>query len=75
MTLSKIISLQLPIVRATFLRSMLMLVVIVAGGTRADAQLALKTNLLYWATTTPNIGAEVGLGDKTTGQVFYGLNP
>lgn len=47
MTLSKIISLQLPIVRATFLRSMLMLVVIVAGGTRADAQLALKTNLLY----------------------------
>jgi hypothetical protein len=44
--------------------------------TRAHAQeVALKTNLLYWATTTPNIGLEVGLGEKTTGQVFYGLNP
>lgn len=43
---------------------------------RACAQeVALKTNMLYWATTTPNIGMEVGLGDKTTGQVFFGLNP
>ena len=42
---------------------------------RADAQLALKTNLLYDATTTPNLSVEVGLGRKTTAQVFYGLNP
>ena len=43
---------------------------------RACAQeVALKTNMLYWATTTPNAGMEVGLGEKTTGQVFFGLNP
>lgn len=43
---------------------------------RAYAQeVALKTNMLYWATTTPNAGMEVGLGEKTTGQVFFGLNP
>lgn len=39
------------------------------------AQLAVKTNLLYGATTTPNIGAELGLGRKSTIQLFYGLNP
>ena len=38
-------------------------------------QVALKTNLLYDATTTPNIGMEIGTGKKTTFQVFYGLNP
>lgn len=42
----------------------------------ATAQdVALKTNALYWATTTPNLGLEFRLGQKTTGQVFYGLNP
>lgn len=38
-------------------------------------QVALKTNLLYDAITTPNIGMEIGTGKKTTFQVFYGLNP
>ena len=38
-------------------------------------QVALKTNLLYDAATTPNIGMEIGTGKKTTFQVFYGLNP
>lgn len=38
-------------------------------------QVALKTNLLYDASTTPNIGMEVGLNKKHTFQVFYGLNP
>lgn len=42
----------------------------------ANAQnLAVKTNLLYDASTTPNIGVELGLGRKTTAQVFYGYNP
>lgn len=41
----------------------------------ANAQLAVKTNLLYGATTTPNIGAEVGVGKKSTIQLFYGINP
>lgn len=38
-------------------------------------QVALKTNLLYDASTTPNLGLEIGAGKKHTLQVFYGLNP
>lgn len=38
-------------------------------------ELAVKTNLLYDATTTPNVGAEIGLGHRMTAQVFYGFNP
>lgn len=38
-------------------------------------EFAVKTNLLYDATTTPNLGVEIGLGRRTTAQVFYGLNP
>lgn len=38
-------------------------------------RVALKTNLLYDATSTPNIGAEFGLGRKTTAQIYYGWNP
>ena len=37
--------------------------------------LAVKTNLLYDATTTPNLGIEFGVGRKNTFQIFYGLNP
>lgn len=37
--------------------------------------LALKTNLLYDAATTPNIGVEAGIGMKNSIQLFYGLNP
>lgn len=36
---------------------------------------AIKTNALYWATTTPNLGVEMSLGKKHTAQLFYGLNP
>lgn len=38
-------------------------------------ELALKTNFLYWATLTPNIGAELSVSNKSTIQAFYGLNP
>lgn len=41
----------------------------------AFSQVAIKTNLLYDATTTPNLGVEVGVGKKNTLQLFYGLNP
>lgn len=42
----------------------------------ANAQrVAVKTNLLYDATTTPNLGLEVALGRKHTVQLLYGLNP
>ncbi len=43
---------------------------------RAEAQdIALKTNLLYGATTTLNLGAEVGLGNKTSLEIMGGYNP
>lgn len=38
-------------------------------------EIALKTNLLYDATTTPNVGVEIETGQKNTVQLFYGLNP
>lgn len=36
---------------------------------------AVKTNLLYWATTTPNIGMEVRLADRYTLNLEGGYNP
>lgn len=42
---------------------------------RAEAQLAIKTNLLYDATTTPNLGLELGVGSRSTINLVYGLNP
>lgn len=36
---------------------------------------ALKNNLLYDATTTPNLALEVGLGKKTTLDLYGGYNP
>ena len=36
---------------------------------------SIKTNLLYDATLTPNIGAEVALGRHSSVQAFYGLHP
>lgn len=38
-------------------------------------QIGFKSNTLYWATTTPNIGLEMEVGKKKTAQVFLGLNP
>ncbi len=38
-------------------------------------KIALKTNALYRATTTPNLGIEASLGRKHSVQLFYGLNP
>lgn len=43
--------------------------------TSVNAQFAIKTNLLYDATTTPNIGAEIGVGSRSTISLVYGLNP
>lgn len=36
---------------------------------------ALKTNALYWATSTPNLGIEVGLAPKLTLDVSGNYNP
>jgi hypothetical protein len=46
------------------------------GINRASAQdFALKTNFLFWATTTPNLSAEVALGKKITLDVNGQWNP
>ena len=37
--------------------------------------IGVKSNLLYWATTTPNVGLETSVGKKHTAQVFVGFNP
>ena len=36
---------------------------------------SLKTNLLYGATTTPNLAFEIGLSDKTSVELSVGYNP
>ncbi len=38
-------------------------------------QVAVKTNALYWLTTTPNLGVEVALGDKSTLSLNANYNP
>lgn len=45
------------------------------GVTAKAQQVAVKTNILYDATTTPNLGAEMSVGKKSSVQLFYGLNP
>ena len=35
-------------------------------------QFAIKTNALYWATSTPNLGIEVGLAKKLTLDISVG---
>lgn len=46
-----------------------------AQDSRRGPFLAVKTNALYWATSTPNLGFEVGLGRKLTLDVLGGYNP
>ena len=36
---------------------------------------SMKNNLLYDATLTPNIGIEAAVGNRSSLQLFYGLNP
>lgn len=62
--------------RSFALPALCLAALLAAGGGSADAQnVNIKTNTLYWATTTPNIGAEIGTGRKHSLQLFYGLNP
>lgn len=59
------------------IRRLLMFTILVGGlSWAAVAQnVALKTNLLYWSTVTPNLGLEASIARKHTVQLFYGLNP
>lgn len=38
-------------------------------------EVAVKTNLLYDTTATPNLGIEIGVGGKSSVNVVYGINP
>lgn len=59
-------------IRKLFICAVLAVSVVTAG---YGQKVALKTNALYWATTTPNLGVEASVGKKHTVQLFYGLNP
>lgn len=45
------------------------------AGTASAQKVAVKTNALYWATTTPNVGMEFALSDRWTLEVTGGYNP
>ncbi len=62
--------------RLKLLRMAALTVMFIFGSFQSRAQqVALKTNLLYDATLTPNIGMEVGVGEKHSVQLFYSLHP
>ncbi|MCD7970411.1 MAG: DUF3575 domain-containing protein [Alistipes sp.] len=45
------------------------------AGTARGQEVGIKTNLLYGATTTPNLGVEIKLGTKTTLDLVGTYNP
>ena len=54
---------------------LLMSVVLLVGSKMSAQDMALKTNLLYDATTTINLGYEVALNKKTTLDIWVNYNP
>lgn len=57
------------------MKTCISLIISLLTAASAYAQFAVKTNLLYDATTTPNLGVEYALNDKNTINLVYGLNP
>ena len=46
---------------------LLLLLAVAAFVAKSDAQeIGIKTNLVHWATASPNLGVEIGLGKQTT---------
>ena len=45
------------------------------GAAAYSQQIAVKTNGLYWLTTTPNVGVEVALNNKFTFDLSAAYNP
>lgn len=45
------------------------------AGAASAQEVALKTNLLYWSTTTPNLGVEIKTGTRTTLDLVGTYNP
>ena len=59
-----------------YLRNMLAAFLLLCVSQTTQAQeIAIKTNLLYDAPTTPNLGVEIGITPKQTIQLTYGWNP
>ena len=58
-------------------KKILLLAIMVLGiaATPRAQDVALKTNFLYWASATPNLGIEASIADKHSLQLFYGWNP
>ena len=55
---------------------LLLIIGIIGLSASASAQnVAVKTNALYWMTTTPNLGVEVALSNKVTLDVSGAYNP
>ena len=52
-----------------------LLLVVAFPGTMNAQKAGLKTNVLYWATTTPNLGVELKLADRFTFNIEGGYNP
>ena len=44
-------------------------------GKTSAQEIGIKTNLLYWASASPNLGVEIGLGKQTTLDISAGFNP
>ena len=63
------------VLQAKLLRGILLTFLVALCALQGTGQVAVKTNLLYDATTTPNLGMEIGVGRKNTLQLVYGLNP
>ena len=52
-----------------------LLLVFAFPGISNAQKVGLKTNALYWATSTPNLGLEVGMGDRFSFYLEGGYNP
>lgn len=55
--------------------SVALLLLGLSTGKMSAQNVAVKTNALYWTTTTPNLGVEVALAPKWTLDVSGGFNP
>ena len=53
----------------------LAMMLLATSGTATAQDVALKTNLLGWATTSLNAGVEIGIAEKQTAQLFATINP
>ena len=53
---------------------LLLLGTMLGAGSAVAQKVAVKTNIPYWATTTPNLGFEFGLGARTTLDISGGYN-